>query len=70
VAVDRHVGRVEELAGVLALLLLAPAVDPGIDAVGLVEVSLQMAELDVYPAGVGPMDGRDVDHGLGAGNGR
>ena len=58
VLLDRHVRAVEELVRLVAHL----RVDPRVDLEMLVEVALQVAKLDVDPAVVAPVDGRDVDH--------
>ena len=66
VLVDRDVGCVEELVRVVAELL----VEPGVDAVRLIDVALQVAALDVDPAVGAPVHRGYVDHRTGrAGNG-
>jgi hypothetical protein len=58
VLLQGNVGRVEELRSMLHQSL----VQPRIYAVGLLDVALEVAELDVDPAVVRPVHGRDVDH--------
>ena len=58
VLLDRHVRAVEELVRLVAHLRVDPRVDPE----RLVDVSLQVAKLDVDPAVRAPVHGRDVDH--------
>src|SRR5215211_3682558 len=56
---ERNVGAVEELRGVITHAV----VEPGVDPVRLVDVPLEVSELNIDPAVVGPVDGGDVNHG-------